>query len=197
MNPETEIDVNEDVLDEHPTLKSVAPFVTLASDVRWFRALGERPDSEARKLATEYAAALGFPEAEPVFLPEWEDAAAAAENTDFNSPAWEAEEQLRAALTDEVLLALDPETLEMVMAHVAQSITLAIDEAAKEAAEFLRIDDESFVLAISGAAAQAAYQAALVGMAGEEEDHPLAIRFQLFEKGHWPIGIFGNSFLIY
>lgn len=197
MDPEADIDVNEDVLDEHPTLKSVAPFVTLAGDVRWFRALGERPDSQARKLAADYTYALGFPEAEPVFLPEWEDAAAAAENTDLNSPAWEAEEQLRAALTDEVLLALDPETLEMVMAHIAQSITLAIDESAKEAAEFLRIDDESFVLAISGAAAQATYQAALVGMAGEEEDHPLAIRFQLFEKGHWPIGIIGNSFLIF
>ncbi|WP_262693419.1 hypothetical protein [Kordiimonas aquimaris] len=194
MNLDADID---DVLEEHPTLKSVAPFVMLASDVRWFRSLGERPDSEARKLAADYTAALGFPEAEPVFLPEWEDAAAAAENTDYNSPAWEAEEQLRAALTDEVLLALDADTLEMVMTHVAQSITVAIDEAAKEAAEFLRIDDESFVLATSGAAAQATYQAALVGMAGEEEDHPFVVRFQLFEKGHWPIGIIGNSFLIF
>ena len=187
----------DDVLEEHPTMKSVAPFVMLASDVRWFRALGDRPDSEARKLAADYTAALGFPEADPVFLPEWEDAATAAENTDYNSPAWEAEEQLRAVLTDEVLLALDADTLDMVMTHIAQSITVAIDEAAKEAAEFLRIDDESFVLAISGAAAQATYQAALVGMAGEEEEHPFAIRFQLFEKGHWPIGIIGNSFLIF
>lgn len=187
----------DDVLEEYPTLKSVAPFVALASDVRWFRALGEQPDSETVRLAREYVNALGFPDAEPAFLPDWEDAAAAAENTEFNSPAWEAEEQLRAALTDEALLVLDPETLEMVMTHIAQAITESIDDAAKEAAEFLRIDDESFVLAVSGAAAQACYQAALVGMVGEEEDHSFAIRFQLFEKGHWPIGIIGNSFLIF
>ena len=194
MDVDGEID---DLLEDFPSLKSVAPFVALASDVRWFRALGEDPDRETVKLARDYAEALGFPEAEPAFLYDWEDAASAAENTEFNSPAWEAEEQLRAALTDEVLLAIDGQVLEMVMTHVAQEITESIDDAAKEAAEFLRIDDESFVLATSGAAAQAVYQAALVGMAGEEEEHPLSLRFQLFERGRWPIGIIGNSFLIF
>ena len=194
MDMDGEID---GLLEDFPSLKSVAPFVALASDVRWFRALGEDPDSETVRIARDYADALGFPEAEPAFLYDWEDAAAAAENTEFNSPAWEAEEQLRAALTDEVLLAIDPQVLEMVMTHVAQAITEAIDDAAKEAAEFLRIDDESFVLATSGAAAQAVYQAALVGMAAEEESHPLSLRFQLFERGRWPIGIIGNSFLIF
>ena len=194
MDVDGEID---DLLEDFPSLKSVAPFVALASDVRWFRALGEDPDRETVKLARDYAEALGFPEAEPAFLYDWEDAASAAENTEFHSPAWEAEEQLRAALTDEVLLAIDGQVLEMVMTHVAQEITESIDDAAKEAAEFLRIDDESFVLATSGAAAQAVYQAALVGMAGEEEEHPLSLRFQLFERGRWPIGIIGNSFLIF
>lgn len=194
MDVDGEID---DLLEDFPSLKSVAPFVALASDVRWFRTLGEEPDAETARIAGEYAAALGFPEAEPAFMPDWEDAAAAAENTEFNSPAWEAEEQLRAALTDEVLLAIDGQTLEMVMTHVAQAVTEAIDDAAKEAAEYLRIEDEAFVLATSGAAAQAVYQAALVGMAGEEEEHPLSLRFQLFERGRWPIGIIGNSFLIF
>lgn len=194
MDSDTDID---DLLEDFPSLKSVAPFVAMAADVRWFRTLGERPDSESKRLARDYADTLGFPEADPAFVPDWEDAAAAAENTEFNSPAWEAEEQLRAALTDEVLLALDADTLDMVMTHVAQSITETIEEAAQEAAEFLRIDDENFVRAISGAAAQACYQAALVGMAGSEEDHPFVYRFQLFEKGHWPIGIIGNSFLIF
>lgn len=194
MDLDSDID---DLMDDFPSLKSVAPFLGLVGDVRWFRALGESPDVHSLRLARDYAATLGFPEAEPAFLPDWEDAAAAAENTEFNSPAWEAEEQLRAALTDEVLLALDPDTLDMVMTHIAQAITETIEQAAKDAAEFLRIDDETFVRAISGAAAQACYQAALVGMAGGEEDHPLVYRFQLFEKGHWPIGIIGNSFLIF
>ena len=187
----------DELFDDYPSLKSVAPFVEVANNVRWFRSLGERPPEHVVGFARDYAGLLGFPEAEPVFIPEWEDAAFAAENPEVNSSAWEAEEQLRAALTNDVLSVVDDDTLQMVMASVAQSITPAIDEAATEAREYMRIEDEAFVQAAAGAAAQACYQAALVGMAGVEEDHPFVRRFQLFEAGHWPIAILGNSFLIF
>lgn len=187
----------EDLFDDFPSLKSVAPFVEVAKNVRWFRALGEQPENYVRQYARDYADILGFPEAEPVFLPDWEDAAFAAENPEFNSPAWEAEEQLRAALTTDVLAAVDEDTLQMVMTHIAKSITEVIDESADEAREYLRIDDGEFVQAAAGAAAQACYQAALVGMAGADDDHPFVRRFQIFEAGHWPIAILGTSFLIF
>ncbi|MBV1901328.1 MAG: hypothetical protein KUG56_06610 [Kordiimonadaceae bacterium] len=187
----------DELFEEYPSLKSVAPFVDVANNVRWFRALGERPADHVVGYARDYAGLLGFPEAEPVFLPDWEDAAFAAENPEVNSTAWEAEEQLRAALTNDVLSVVDDDTLQMVMASVAQSITPAIDEAANEVREYMRIEDKAFVQAATGAAAQACYQAALVGMAGVDEDHPFVRRFQLFEAGHWPIAILGNSFLIF
>lgn len=191
-----ENDIDE-IFDELPTLKSVAPFLALAGNVHWFRTLGEDPDMETVKLARAYAEALGFPEAEPGFLADWEEAADAAENTEINSPAWEAEEQLRAALTDDVLSVLDEQTLEMVMTHVAGAVSEAVEQGAMEASQELRIFDEEFVRATSGAAVASAYQAALAAMTGAEEDHPFALRFQLFEKGRWPIGIIGNSFLIF
>jgi len=191
-----EDDIDE-VFEDLPSLKSVAPFVALASNVRWFRTLGEDPDRETVEIARAYADALGFPDAEPGFLADWEEAADAAENTEVNSPAWEAEEQLRAALTDDVLAFLDEQTLEMVMTHVTGAVSETIEESATEASRDLRIFDEEFVRATSGAAVQAAYQAALAAMTGAEEDHPFALRFQLFEKGRWPIGIIGNSFLIF
>lgn len=186
-----------DLFEDFPSLKSVAPFLMVAQNVRWFRSLGESPSDYSRKTARDYADMLGFPEVDPVFLPEWEDAAYAAENPEVNSPAWEEEEQLRAALTDDVLLAIDEDVLDMVMTHIAQAITPVIDAAAQEAREFLVIDDEEFVQAAAGAAAQATYQAALVGMAGADDEHPFVRRFQLFEQGHWPIAILGTSFLIF
>jgi len=198
MTIEQDIDSDiEELFEDFPSLKSVAPFVEVAKNVRWFWALGESPKKLTRGHAREYAGTLGFPEADPVFLPSWEDAAFAAENPEYNSPAWEAEEQLRAALTSDVLAAVDEDTLQMVMANIAQAITPVIDEAASEAQEYLRIDDDEFVQAATGAAVQACYQAALVGMAGAEDDHPFVRRFQIFEEGHWPIAILGNSFLIY
>ncbi|WP_417459389.1 hypothetical protein [Kordiimonas sp.] len=187
----------DELFEESPGLKAVAPFLTLASNVRWFRTLGEDVDRRTVDLARAYANALGFPEAYPAFMADWEEAADAAENTEVNSPAWEAEEQLRATLTDDALDVLDEQTLEMVMTHVAQGTSEAIEAAAMEAAQELRIFDEEFVRATSGAAVQATYQAALAAMTGAEEDHPFVLRFQLFEKGRWPIGIIGNSFLIF
>jgi hypothetical protein len=194
---EDDFDDIEEIFDELPTLKSVAPFLALAGQVHWFRTLGEAPDREMVTLARAYAEALGFPEAEPAFLADWEEAADAAENTEINSPAWEAEEQLRASAVADVLAVLDEQTLEMVMTHAAQTVAEPIEAAADEAAQELRIVDEAFVRATSGAAAQATYQAALAAMTGAAEDHPFALRFQLFEKGRWPIGIIGNSFLIF
>lgn len=189
-------DISE-LFEESPGLKAVAPFLKLATSVHWFRALGEDPDRRTVDIARAYADALGFPEADPAFLADWEEAADAAENTEINSPAWEAEEQLRAALTDDALDVLDEQTLEMVMTHVATETSEAIEQAAMEAAQELRIFDEEFVRAVSGAAVQAVYQATLAAITGADEDHPFVLRFQLFEKGRWPIGVIGNSFLIF
>ena len=196
MSNDIDDDIDE-LFEDFPSLRSVAPFLMVAQNVRWFRSLGDRPAKSVQQLAADYAAILGFPEVDPVFLPNWEDAAFAAENPEVNSPAWEEEEQLRAALTDDVLGAIDEDVLHMVMTHIAGTVTPVIDAAGQEAREYLRIDDVEFVQAAAGAAAQAVYQAALVGMAGAEDDHPFVKRFQLFERGHWPIAILGNSFLIF
>jgi len=186
-----------DLFDDTPTLKAVAPFLAMVRDVHWFRTLGEDPDRDTVRTARDYADALGFPEADPGFLGDWEEAADAAANTEINSPAWEAEEQLRAALTSDALDVLDEQTLEMVMTHVSHSVSEAVEAGAGEAAAELRIFDEEFVRAASGAAVQAAYMATLAAITGAEEDHPFVIRFRLFEQGRWPIGIIGNSFLIF
>lgn len=193
-------DIDDDISDlfeDYPSLRSVAPFLLVAENVHWFRTLGEKPYAETKTAARDYADLLGFPEADPVFLPEWEDAAAAAENTEYNSPAWEAEEQQRAVLTSDVLNLIDEDVLEMVMTHIAGTLTPIIDAAAQEAAEYLRIEDEEFVRAASGAAIQACYQAALVGLVSPEDEHPFVNRFEIFEAGHWPIAIIGNSFLVF
>lgn len=188
---------DEDLFDDYPSLLSVAPFLALAENVNWFRALGETPNSETRTLARDYCDMLGFPEAEPGFFRDWFDAADGAESLDMNSPGWEAEEQMRAGLTSDILAMIPEDVFEMVMAHVMQAIAPMILDAVAEAADYLRIEDKSFATAAEGAAFQACHTAALVMMAGEESNHPFAIRFRIFEEGRWPIGIIGSSFLIY
>ncbi|GHF15373.1 hypothetical protein GCM10017044_06900 [Kordiimonas sediminis] len=195
--PDDDEDFELDVLEEYPSLKVVAPFLAVMKKVHWFSNLGEDPDQDVVKVAREYADRLGFPDAWPAFLGDWEEAAEAAESLGFNSPAWEAEEQLRASLTETLMLMLDEETLELVTMHVNQEMSPIIEEHVQEVAEDLGIEDEEFLLAAMGAAAQACYLAVLAVMSGAGEDHPLVVRFRIFEAGYWPIGILGNSFLIY
>ena len=66
----------------------------LAEDAQ-FVALGEELDDDEIEWATAYLENLGFPYAEVVAVQDWEEAEAAAQNPDWNSAWWEAEEQQR------------------------------------------------------------------------------------------------------
>jgi len=188
---------DDEVFDQYPQLAVLPPLIKLAKNVRWFQTVGERLPDETRALAEDYCLGLGFPEATPAILGLWADAASAAETLDYNSPAWEAEEQMRAALTSEVSLQIDEETLEFIFNHIANEVLQAATLGAEEVADFLRIDDKEFVQAAAGSAVQAVHLAALVLLAGEDESHPFAVRFHIFEQGRWPLGITGSSFNIF
>ena len=192
-----EFDEEDDIFEMAPALAMVKPLCDLAIEMRWFSTVSEPLNAQTRDLAERYCESLGFPGTTPALLGNWEDAAAAAESGDYNSPAWEAEEQMRAYLSEEVLQQVDIDTLEMVMAHIAATVAEAATLGAEEAANFLRIDDMAFIQAATGAAVQSVHVAALVLMAGLDEDHPFSIRFHLFEQGRLPIGIMGQSFNIF
>lgn len=209
---DTEIsyDLN-DVFDAFPQLRAVAPFVGLINDMPWFRALGEPLASDVQQTAQEYAETLGFPDATPIIVGDWEDAAIAAEALDYNSPAWEAEETERARLTALVIGDIGEEVFELVTTHIAEATNEAIALAAEEARDFLQISDEAFLAAASGAATQVCHHALLTMLAAGIDDphkdpddqlidpdtHPFMMRFRLFERGRWPIAIVGNSFNIF
>lgn len=194
------VELDDDVnlmMDQYPGLMAVRPFLAMAENMPWFRSVGEQFPEKLISEAENYAYALGFPEAQPAFVPDWMDAADSLETLGVNAPAWEAEEQLRASLMVDLIEAVGDEVLEMVLNHVSEVVTEPIKAAAEEAAEYLRISDEEFVQAAIGTGVQACHQAAMVAMSEAGEQHPFAIRFRLFEAGRWPLGIIGTSFLIF
>ncbi|WND03457.1 hypothetical protein QGN29_03610 [Temperatibacter marinus] len=186
-----------DLIEDLPTLKMVPSFIEVIRHIPWFRTVGEQPSEAICTAADDYAASLGFPEAYAHFVPDWEEAAYALEANNYNSPGWEAEEQERASLTDRVLSVLDDQTFEMVFSHIASETIPVVEEYAEEVRDELLIMDEEFVVAVTGLAAQAIHQAALVMLTAEDEEHPLSKRIKLFELGRIPIGIQGTSFAIY
>lgn len=202
-------------------LAQIRAFTDRALQVSWFSALGEPLSDATRRDAQSYVDGLGFPDAYIAQLDGWEDAANAAESMDINAQSWEAEEQLRAALTDEALQMVSEEGLGVLLTHLASALVEPVEDALGEA---LYLADEVgavgetgagmaagaeniFVKLALGGVQQACHGAALAiagitarhlldGEAVDEKEieaHPLMIRFRLFEQGRWPVSLIGNS----
>ena len=195
MDEEDEMEI--DALEEYPTLVLVSRFTKLIPRTDWFRYVGEPLEAEVVTKAKDYLDALGFPEATPAEVEDWQEAAYALETNDWNSPFWEVEQQLLAALTVEITETIDPELLEMVLARVTSVASEYVGEGVMAAADRWGVHDEELLKAAIGEGVQACYQAALVIAAGVDDNHPFTLKYQLYETGWWPLGVMGNSFNIF
>ncbi len=192
-----------------PGLAKVGAFVRGLDAIPWFANLGEPLTPGAAAAAQAFADALGFPHADVAVVANWEDAAAAAENLDWNSPAWEAEELLRADVTARALDVLSEEALKFSIAAAADAVSTAADAAVEEASSIWDVVDPAVRQLAVGAAVQAAHGALLALVAeedadeeadkgdGGQESHAFAAKFQLFEFGRWPIGLAGQTLNVF
>jgi hypothetical protein len=165
--------------------------------VPWFTHVGQSLLPPERTFARAYLDALGFADADLVPVRDWEEAAAAAENPGFDSAWWDAEEQLRAALTAEALMLIDERELNLALTRLAERAAAAAKRAAQEAESRGELADEALLHAAVGAAVQAAHQRALCEAAGAEADHAFRPKFALFESGRWPVTVVGTTFHLF
>ena len=187
------------LLDEIPLLYKAKAFAESLNANAWFSRLGEPLDARERDLARSYLDGLGFPEAEPALLSDWDEAAGAAESLDTDPMGWEAEEMLRTGLVSRVLERLDEEAVNAALTLVAQKTGDTARDAVEDAAAIADVEDMAIVQAAAGALAQAANGAALVILAEAEDDeppHPFLARWRLFARGRWPVGIAGATYNI-
>jgi hypothetical protein len=191
---------------EIPVLNALRDFTDRSLRGRWFAELGEPFDDATAQIARAYLDGLGFPDAEAIAVLNWDDALDASESLDLNAEAWEAEEQLRAALMDDVLQNVSEEGLGVLLAHLAAQLAEILPEMIDEALMMAdELPDTIRDLAV-GSAQQAAHGAALAlaaaVIAAQEDDmqageealnHPLLLRYRLFELGRWPLALTGRT----
>lgn len=186
---------------EIPALARVRRFADSLDRIPWFANLGEPLTPGARAAARAYTEGLGFPDADVAVLIDWDDAAAAAESNDWNSPAWESEGLLRADLIERARMLLSDEALAIAMALIAERVAAPAKEAMEQASFIWDVEDEAQRRLAVGAAVQGAHQAALVLVAADAQPetggHPFTAKFRLFEFGRWPVGIIGSSFNLF
>lgn len=198
---------------ELPALTVLRDFANRASRLSWFTELGEPLDNDCLDVVTLYLEGLGLPEASPAPLLDWRDAADAAQSMDINSEAWEIEEQFRAAATAEALTLISEEGLGIMLKHLASSLSEDVANCVEEALYMAdEASSETLTNLAAGAAQQAVHGAALSLAAyaahilksdphietieldnDDIANHPLMLRFRLFEMGRWPVSLIGNS----
>jgi len=184
-------------LEDYPTLVAAARFIKSVPSLVWLHNLGAPFDGDLLDDAHAYLVALGFPDATIAAVADWEDAAYAIANPDWNSEWWEVEEQTRAGLTAAAIETVGEEDLSSAMAHLNEAMAESIPELVRVSAAYGGVSDEDVVMAATGAVTQTCHLAALVVLAAEEEDHPMALKFRLFEAGRWPLGVTGNTFHLF
>lgn len=192
----------EELERELPGLARLSRFARSLDRIPWFANIGEALTPGAKAAAEDYCGGLGFPDAQIAMIMDWGDAAGAAESLDWQSPAWEAEESLRADLTGRALEALSEDALRIGMALIAEKVAEPAKDAVEELSYLSDLDDEAIKTLCVGAAVQAANGAALALIAAADtdfdaENHPLAAKFRLFEFGRWPVSITGTSFNLF
>lgn len=187
----------EALLADEGQLALIGRFSAGLGAIAWFSRVGARLEARERREAQSYLDALGFPDVAVARVTSFADAADAATSPDWDDPAWTAEEQLRAALTEEAAGRMGEEALALAMAHVAARAARAVEAKIESAARLWDVDDTPLLNAAQGAAVKAAHEAALVLAAGAEEDHPFALKFRLFERGRWPVSIAGMTFNLF
>ena len=190
-------DFDEASLSDEGDLRGVARLAKMIGGMSWFAAVGQKLEPSEIEDAKLYVSGLGFPEVRVAAVEDWRAAEAAAQAPDWSQDWWEAEEQLRRALLDEALTRNDEHDLMVALTHVSTRAGEVAHGLAAVSAARAGVADQALIKVAAGAAAQAAYQAALVLAAGEDSDHPFAVKFRLFEAGRLPLGIVGSTFNLF
>lgn len=191
------------LVSEVPVLARLRRFALGLEAGDWFARLGEPPGRQLHAAARQYLDQLGFPAAQLAILPHFDDALGAAETHDWASPAWEAEEQLRAALTSRALEIVTDEALELGLRLVAQHAAEAGEEAAAQAIAMWDAEAAGAADLLVGALAQAVHGAGLLLVAAAADPdidatgHAFAARLRMFQLGRWPVGVIGDSFNVF
>lgn len=184
-------------LSDDSDLRAVAKLAKMIGGMSWFAAVGQPLEPSEIDDAELYVSGLGFPEVRVAAVEDWRGAEAAAQAPDWSQDWWEAEEQMRRALLDEALTRNDEHDLMVALTHVSTRAGEVAHGLAAVSAARGGVADQALIKVAAGAAAQAAYQAALVLAAGEDSEHPFAVKFRLFEAGRLPLGIVGNTFNLF
>lgn len=168
----------------------------IVSSVNWFATISTPLGSQVQSSAETYLAALGFSDLWVTPLQDWREAKAVLEEREWENAWGAAENQARSAVAAMALENAGEDVVGAAVAFVADQAKTSATKAIQAYAALLGGDPDLIEAAVDDAR-DAACQALLITLADEDPDHPLALKFKLFEAGRWPLGAVGSSFSLF
>ncbi len=162
----------------------------------WFAALGEPATEGERAEVALYLEGSGLGHCAVDWLHDWAAARDISRSADWDHAWWEGEQGRQRTLYEAAAAAFDESVLLRLLTDVTDAAGRLLHGPAAVAAAARGVADPGLIRAAAGAAAQAAYQAALARLALAGADHPFAAKFRLYLAGRWPLIVARGRFSI-
>ena len=177
-------------------LNSVRAFASNLCEDGWFARVGRPLDDSERALATQYLSGLGLKAAALATVDTWSAAGATALRADWERGWWQAEESAQRALQAKASREFGVPAVLAALTAVTEAAA-SLHARAEQACAGKGVADPALTRVAAGAAALACHQYGLVLAAGGGEDHPLALKYRLFARGRWLLGVYGQQCFVF
>lgn len=157
----------------------------------WFTACGDPLTSVEHADAARYLQGLGLPAMPMEGVSTWAEAAATAQRDDWSRPWWQAEEAAAKALHASASVLFGEAPLLASLSTVTLAAA-ALKGPAIHALSRTGAEDPALSRVAAGAAALACHQMGLATAAAAAQEHPFAVKYRLFARGRWLLGVMGD-----
>lgn len=169
----------------------------MPADIAWLSRAGAPRDDADAAAARDYRRALGGLAAECQWVADWPAALALLQRGRWDEAWWEAEQaQARALMAQASCNHGQTQSLQAITRTLDAVSDLLLARARAQLERSGRPSEE-WARVAAGAAGQALYQHTLADLANAAPSHPLRLKFELWRRGRWPLGVFGGTLYIF
>ncbi|MEW5888257.1 MAG: hypothetical protein AB1768_04295 [Pseudomonadota bacterium] len=165
--------------------------MTEVTRAHWFAAVGEEADPHTRQLAERYVQALPGARVTAIkMVDSWQDAMQLLREYRWDEDWVQAEQAETGRLLDQVRKNLGAREAAVTLASSLDGANDLLLHCAREALDEWAIVDDEWARVAAGAAGQALYQDTLATLAGAGPEHVFRVKYELWQRGRWPLGVF-------
>ena len=179
--------------------RDLSTFLGSLNQINCFKDLGKELSSDISVIVRKYLHVTGYQSASIKIAKDWEEAQIAAKSAKNLNLKGSSELEARKFLREQAAAIHSPKNCnDSLNRAFAQISTMSSRITINTPIELSSVPENDFLpKAAAGAVAEATYDNVLWFLAEASPDHPARLKFILFAKGRWPIGLKEQNFYLW